>query len=238
MGPAAGVLGAIGFVINLIAPDLILPKVPLFVKMTIAIAAGVAGLVVWAGIAWTALLRRWPRPWLPRPPWRVGEWIGRRPALSILLAPVEITNGLVVVEGAKASLTLHRDLSRTTRIARILFAGSRLDLSQKRGDRTLRWTFTPEEAGGFLGEPIAPGSRDNVLIVFRGTGFPMRQADLVDLTRPFELALSGVTAVVGEHHPLEGVVPAARWSWPGLPAGQPISFPPGRSALNQPISRL
>jgi preprotein translocase subunit Sss1 len=28
MGPAARVLGAIGFVINLIAPDLILPKPP------------------------------------------------------------------------------------------------------------------------------------------------------------------------------------------------------------------
>lgn len=227
----AGVLGAIWFVINLIAPDLILPRVPISMKTTIAAAAGFAGLAVWVWIGWTALLRRWPRPWLPQPPWRTRDWIDQSPTLSILLAPVEITNGLVVVEGAKASLILHRDFSRTPKSARILFAGSRLDLTQIRGERTLRWTFAPEEAGGFLAEPVAPGSRDNVLIVFLGMGFPMRQADLVDVMRPFELALSNVEAVLGEHQPLKGVLPTARWSWPGLPVGQPISFPPEHPSL-------
>jgi hypothetical protein len=225
----SGLLGLAWFVVDHFLPDLLLPKVPEPIKWAIAgvaLAFG-AGVGFWLGVQ--MLLRRCPLPWACSPIWRLGDWLRQRPRLSILVAPVEAIQGLIVLEGAKASLTLQRSASRTRLPTRILLDTARLTLTQKRGDQTITWVFVTEETGGFLAMPVKAGSNDNVIVVFRGTGFPKPQSELVDFARPFDLVLTGGEGVVGERRPLRGGLPAARWSWPGAAPGTQIVFPDQRS---------
>jgi hypothetical protein len=225
----SGLLGLVWFVVDHFLPDLLLPKVPESIKWAIAgvaLAFG-AGVGFWIGVE--ALLRRCPPPWACSPIWRLGDWLRQRPRLSILVAPVQAIQGLIVLEGAKASLTLQRNASRTRRPTRILLDGARLVLTQRRPDQTITWVFVVEEAGGFLAMPVKAGSDDNVIATFRATGFPKPMSQLVDFARPFELILTGAEAIIGEDRPLRGGLPAARWSWPGAAPGTSIVFPDERS---------
>lgn len=224
----SGLLGLAWFVVDHFLPDLLLPKVPEPIKWAIAGAALAFGACVGLWIGVQELLGRCPLPWACSPIWRLGDWLRQRPRLSILVAPVETIQGLTVLEDAKASLTLRRDASRTRQPTRILLDAARLTLTQKRADQTITWVFATEEAGGFLAMPVKSGSDDNVIAVFRATGFPKPQSQLIDFARPFELVLTDAQAIIGERRSLRGGLPAARWSWPGAAPGRPIVFPDQR----------
>lgn len=225
----SGLLGLAWFVVDHFLPDLLLPKVAEPIKWAIASSALAfgAGVGLWIGVQ--ALLGRYPLPWACSPIWRLGDWLSQRPRLSILVAPIEAIQGLIVLESAKASLTLQRNASRTRQSTRILLDAARLTLAQKRADQTITWVFAAEEAGGFLAQSVRAGSDDNVIVIFRATGFPKPQSQLVDFARPFDLVLTGAEAIIGERRPLRGTLAATRWSWPGAPAFRPIQFGEDRS---------
>lgn len=158
---------------------------------------------------------RVPRPWWPKPPWRLGSWLRERPKLHIASATIEVVRGLTVLESAQANLIVQRNLSRTRHTTTLRFDAARLELRQQRGKNELRWSFVPKEAGGFLALPLAGGANDHVHIQFVGNSFPLAFGELVDFEKPYELVLIGVEAEVEGRRRLSGTLEASRFFWPG-----------------------
>jgi hypothetical protein len=219
----SGVLAACWFVLDHLAPDL-LPKPPRDAAAVIAGVALVLSIAAWIWRGWSKLSLQLPRPWWPRSPMRLGEWLRHRPRLHITTASIEVIRGLIALEGAKANLVIQRNLTRTPRATTLRFDTARLQIRQRRGRAVLSWTFAPKEAGGFLAAPVSAGANDHVHVEFAGTSFPLAYDELIDFAKPYELVLSGVEAEVGERRPLRGVLGVARFFWPGAPAAPAVNW--------------
>jgi hypothetical protein len=196
-----------------LAPD-VLPKLPPAIELPVLIVA--AALLFTAGgvRGGKAVLERFPRPWFPRPFWRVRFWLRYRPSIAITTATPFIDVGNTVMNGSQVSLMLNRNLSRLPTNAIIDLERAELVFRQLNGKQRRQHIYRPVEAGGFLALEAIKGSCDFVIVEFSAVGLPAPLSEAPDFTGDFAFELRGVRARVqiGDRMTV-GELPSAHWQW-------------------------
>ena len=206
--PALGALG--WWLLDHLLPDL-LPKVPVRTAWGIVIFVS---LLLAGGLfvkAWQALLDRLPRPWLPKPFWRVKFWLHYRPVVAILQVVPKATFADTTMNECSLSLTVSRGLAELPREAVVQFERSVILLKCGNGKDARRHTFRPIETGGFLHNPMKANSADSVQIEFSATGLPAIPPEAPDFRGDYEIELRGVIVEIKGPKPLSGELPPTRW---------------------------
>lgn len=211
LAPAALLAGS-WFVLDHLLPDL-LPKPPQIVSLWIVGLAGLVATTASVGWGWTLLNEYLPRPWWPKPFWRVTTWLRRRPTLSVITAVPKVGFGNTTMDSCRVSLTLRRNLARLAAVSTVEFDEAVLILSQTIGRKTRRFAFAPCDAGGFLALPVAAGASDAVLVEFVGIAFPKPMSEAPDFTLDYHLELRGVRVRVQGKAPIAAELAPASWSW-------------------------
>jgi hypothetical protein len=211
IAPAA-VFGVSWFVVDHLLPDL-LPKPPHTAALAIVAAAMLAALAAGAARLWSWVNERVPRPWFPRPAWRVAVWLRSRPSVSIITAIPKVAFGNTTMDVCQFSLTIQRNFSRATRVSRLVWEDATLVMSQEIEGKRRHFTFRPRDAGGFLALSLNPGTSDAVMVDFEGGAFPVALAAGPDFTKDYQLDLRGVTVVVEGVHTIRAQLPVAIWRW-------------------------
>lgn len=156
-----------------------------------------------------AILRRLPRPWFPRQPWRVLSWLRERPSL-VLVAPqppsLAIDDSKGRMDFAALDLILALNGVGDANPAILDLAGADVLLTQASADgQTRRFQFRVEEAGGFLAQPFT--RPQSFLVRFVWTGAPAPLADAPDFQQPYRLSLTGARACLQVRGQLRGSLP-------------------------------
>lgn len=207
--PALGALG--WWLLDHLLPDL-LPKVPVRTAWAVVI---VVSLLLAGGLsvkAWRALLDRLPRPWLPKPFWRLRFWLNHRPVVAILQVAPKATFADAEMNECSLSLTVSRGFAKFPREAVVRFERSVILLKSGNGKDARRHIFRPVEAGGFLHIPIKANSADAVQIEFSATGLPAIPSEAPDFRSDYEIELRGVIVESRGPKPLSGELPPTRWA--------------------------
>jgi hypothetical protein len=235
VAPAA-LLASSWFVLDHLLPDL-LPKPTHDISLSIAALAAAVAVAAIAVRAWARLNEVLPRPWFPRPFWRIASWLKRRASVSIIAAFPKVALGNDTMDGCAFSLTVQRNLARLKSPSTLEFDRAQLVLSQTIAGKTRRFEFAPRDVGSFLASPIAAGTSDAVIVDFVGVRLPTALGEAPDFTRDFRLELRGVRVKVEGQHALAAELAAAPWPWfPRLEAGAALASPqaPRRSAAATP----
>jgi hypothetical protein len=180
--------------------------------LAIVAAAVLAALAAGAARLWSWVNERVPRPWFPRPAWRVAEWLRSRPSVSIITAFPKVAFGNTTMDACQLSLTIQRNFSRATRVSRLVWEGAKLVMTQEIGGKKRHFSFRPRDTGGFLALSLNPETIDAVMVDFEGVAFPVALAAGPDFTKDHQLD-RGVTVVVEGVHAIRAQLPAAIWPW-------------------------
>lgn len=198
------------WVLDHLLPD-ILPKPPKPVSWSIVACAASLLLIALIVMGWRRLVDWMPRPWFPRPFWRVGSWLRCRPTVSVVtvVPQASIVDGRM--EECVIRVTLVRSLARMP-----VDAGVRFDaatLIQRRTDQrgSVRYVFRPKDTGGFLMRPFAAGSFDSVLIDSAATDLPARLPEAPDFDGDYEIAITGIRVEAMNDKALGGELPSVNW---------------------------
>ncbi|HEY8604821.1 hypothetical protein [Tsuneonella suprasediminis] len=207
--PAFATLG--WWLIDHLLPDL-LPKVPVRTAWVVVIVVSLLLAFGFFAKAWRALLDRFPRPWLPKPFWRVGFWLKHRPLVAILQVAPKAMFVDTTMNACSLSLTISRGFAKFPREAVVRFENSVISLKSGTGKGVQRHTFRPVEAGGFLHIPMKANSADAVQIEFSASGLPVLPSEAPDFQSDYEIELRGVIVESKGPKPLSGELPLTRWT--------------------------
>ena len=200
------------WVLDHLLPDF-LPKLPEPLGLSVVIAAGAILLSVLTIMGWRRLLVRMPRPWLPRPFWRIGFWLRHRPTISIITVAPQVSTTGAGMDQCVIHITLWRNLRQTPCKAVIRFDTAMLVFHQSDRPHSRGHIFRPKETGGLLNLPIPAQSVDSIKIEFAATGLPAPFPDAPDFSSDYRIELTGVLAEIQGSKPTVCELPLIVWGW-------------------------
>ncbi|MEV5022587.1 hypothetical protein MRBLMA1_002444 [Sphingobium sp. LMA1-1-1.1] len=225
-------LAAIAYwVLDHLLPDF-LPKLPEPLGLSVVIGAGAVLLSALTIMGWRRLLVRMPRPWFPRPFFRIGFWLRHRPTTSIITVAPQVSMTGTTMDQCRLHLTLWRNLTRTPCKAVIRFDTAMLVLRQSDRPHARNHIFRPKEAGGLLHLPIPAQSVDSIKIEFAATGLPAPFPNAPDFSSDYRIELTGVFAEIQGRKPTICELPPVVWNM------RPSDYHPGSTLPIESVDAL